>query len=480
MMKKISLVTAVVARLVLGFCIVSTNVFSQSSAEITVKSNIKGLYGNPSESQRLFSLSFKDTDMHEAFAMLAEKSQVNIILGKGVSGDITVNLYNVTLDQAVRSIARAQSYEVEKRYGSYFILAPSEVSANLTRGHTTLKTFKIQYTDITAVESVLKSHLSKDGKITALKGRNMVVVEDTFDIVERIAGLIKEIDKKPRQILIEAKILEVSLNESETFGIDWSRLVTMDSGTGTIGARGFANPGGNGLFFDLVTPDLELALSALSGQGRVKTLSTPKLLAIEDQEASVVIGDRIGYRLTTTVNQVTTESIEFLESGVILKVKPAVDLGDRILLDIHPEVSNGSVLDGIPTQTTTEVTTQLLVAHGETVFIGGLIKRSVTESESSIPLLGDIPILGGIFSSTDTTNVNTETVVMITPYLVDNDHNLLSYGDSMIKQVERELGQQYEVLRSQYGESINMGKAMNKSHAIQEIEQWEVKDENVW
>ena len=127
-------------------------------------------------------------------------------------------------------------------------------------------------------------------------------------------------------------------------------------------------------------------------------MSTPKLLALEDQEAEVVIGDRLGFRVTTTINQITSETIEFLESGVILRVLPSVDGRGRIMLTIHPEVSTGRVEDGIPNQVTTEVTTQMLVEDGQTVFIGGLIRRSLDQNREGVPVLGDIPFVGRVFS----------------------------------------------------------------------------------
>ncbi len=162
-------------------------------------------------------------------------------------------------------------------------------------------------------------------------------------------------------------------------------------------------------------------LDTLRTRGRVRTLSTPRLMAIENQEASVIVGDRQGYRLTTTINQVTTESIEFLESGVILRVTPAVDDKDRIRLEIHPEVSTGTVSLGIPSQTTTEVTTHVLVPDGNTIFIAGLIRSTLTESRDGVPVLGDIPGLGLLFSRRERISVNTETVVLITPRIVGDD-----------------------------------------------------------
>jgi type II secretory pathway component GspD/PulD (secretin) len=252
--------------------------------------------------------------------------------------------------------------------------------------------------------------------------RKLLVVEDLPTFIDRIEELLKELDRQPRQMLIEAKILEITLQDAESFGIKWAKFFSTNDGTGALGTKGLNNPLSPGLFIDIITPGLELFLDALRTRDRLRTLSTPKLLALEHQEAEAIIGDRIGYRVTTTINQVTTESIEFLESGVILKVMPSVDGQGRILLDIHPEVSTGTVSDdGIPSQKTTEVTTQMLVEDGQTVFIGGLIKRTMNQSKEGVPLLGDIPIVGGLFANNARNNVSVETVVLITPYLI-NEH----------------------------------------------------------
>ncbi len=466
--------------------LLSLSVVASPVAKITVKNVVGNEIANYSDANdaRKFSLSFRDTDIDEALAMLASKSRVNIILSKNIQGDISLNLYDVTLDQAVRSIAKATGYEVEKRYGSYYVLLPSEASENLSRGVTTLRTFKVQYTDTAAVESILKNHLSKHGKITTLPGRNLIVIEDTFEFVSRVEKLLKEIDKKPRQILIEAKILEISLNDGETFGLDWNQLFTFDGEQGNVGTRGFSSPGATGFFLDLVTPNVEVALQALNGEGRVRTLSTPKLLALENQEASVVIGDRIGYRLTTTINQVTTESIEFLESGVILKVKPSVDANDHVLLDIHPEVSTGSVLEGIPSQTTTEVTTQLLVENGQTVFIGGLIKQSVSESHDGVPVLGSIPLIGSLFQHSETTSVNTETVVMITPYIVEKNDNVVMYENAlMVDSADIELKNNSKLIEKKVNDrySENHVTKLKRSHDDKDVfNSWNNSDELDW
>jgi type II secretory pathway component GspD/PulD (secretin) len=141
---------------------------------------------------------------------------------------------------------------------------------------------------------------------------------------------------------------------------------------------------------------------------------------MEDRTAETVVGTRLGFRVTTTINQVTSESIEFLETGIILKVTPSVDRQGMILLDIHPEVSDGSVSDdGIPSKTTTQLSTRMLVPDGQTVFLGGLIKHNTNESREGVPLLGDIPGVGLLFSNRSKNLTATEIVVLISPKIVD-------------------------------------------------------------
>jgi type II secretory pathway component GspD/PulD (secretin) len=374
------------------------------------------------EGGKTLSLNLRDVDINEVMEMLSRNERVNILLAKGVDGEVSVNLYDVSVEQAIRSIASAAGYAVEYRDGSYFVLKREDSGKYADSGLTELRTLKVEYSDTGLVEGILKNYLSEYGEMTTLPERKLLVVEDLPEFIDRIEELLKELDRQPKQVLIEAKILEVTLQDAESFGIDWAKFFKTDSGQGAFGTRGLGNPISQGLFIDVVTPNLEVFLDALRTRDRLRTLSTPKLLALEDQEAEAIIGDRIGYRVTTTINQVTTESIEFLESGVILKVQPSVDGQGRVLLSVHPEVSTGTVSDdGIPSQKTTEVTTQMLVEDGQTVFIGGLLKRTMDQSREGVPMLGDLPLIGSLFSNNSSNNINFETVVLITPYIVQ-DH----------------------------------------------------------
>jgi len=366
------------------------------------------------------SLAMRDTSLSDVMEMLSRQARVNILLTSGVEGNVSFSLFDVTLDEAVRHIATAAGFAVEQRDGTYYIIDHEEIGKYELPVSTELRTFKVEYSDVNVVQSILKSHLSEHGKITSLPVRKLLVVEDAPEFMQRIEELLSVLDRQPRQILIEAKILEVTLRDTDAFGMDWTKLFSVDDGDGAFGVRGFGDNTAPGLFFDLVTPSLTLALNLLRNEGRLRTLSTPKLLALEHQEAKAIIGDRIGYSVTTTINQVTTESIEFLESGVILKVVPSVDHNGDILMEIHPEVSTGTVSDdGIPAQTTTEVTTRMRVGNAKTIFIGGLIRRSTNSTEERVPFLGDLPLVGNAFANKANNTISTETIILVTPYILD-------------------------------------------------------------
>ena len=364
------------------------------------------------------SISVQHAEVSELFETLSRQSRTNILLGNGVEGQVSVSLYDVSLDRAVRTIAEAAGFAVEHNGDSYFIVKRDEAGKDMAGGLTVIRSFKIQYTNTDDVTKIVSNHLSRYGKITALPDRHLIVVEDLPDFVLRIENLLGEIDRQPVQIMIEAQVLEVRLDRTQTYGLDWKKVFTHNQGKGGFGLQGLATPGAPGLFMTLLSSDVEGALSALDEDGRVHTLSTPKLLALEHQEAQVVVGDRLGYRVTTTINQVTTESVDFIESGVILKVTPFVDRSGRIMMQIHPEVSTGSISDGIPSVKTTEVTTQLPADDGQPIFIGGLIRNSKNKRRQGVPVLRDLPLVGGVFRNLEFTSDNTETVVLITPHII--------------------------------------------------------------
>lgn len=391
------------------------------------------------------TLNFRDASIHEAFDVLSRKDRVNIILSRGVTGNVSVNLYDVTVHDAIYRIAEAGGYTVEQRNGDYVILERKDAGLDSPASYVQMRTFNVNYSDPRQVAEILTKHMSRVGKVTPLLQRRMIVVEDLPNHIARAAKLLEELDRQPRQVMIEARVLEIILDDGEVFGVDWSKVFGgsgPNSSSGSFGTNGLSqgNAGGgparSGFFFGLVNKNLNLFLEAQATRSRVRTISSPKLLAIEHQEAKTVIGNSTGYKVTTTINMVTTESIQFLESGVILRVTPSVDQKGRILLKVHPEVSTATVSAGIPSKKSTEVTTEFLCEDGQSIFIGGLLKHSGGTESTGIPGLANIPVLGRLFSTTTDVVNNSETVVIISPRIVHDVRDLSDMSAAKVEQAD--------------------------------------------
>jgi type II secretory pathway component GspD/PulD (secretin) len=378
------------------------------------------------------SLSLQDIDIREVMKMLSREHRLNIFVAEGVDAHISLNIYDMDSTEAIELIAESAGFVVENRNGSYFVIEREDAGKFRQSEIMQVRSFKVQYTSSSDAESILKEYLSSYGSIKSSQETNLLIIEDMPQFLDKIETILFQIDREPKQIMIEAKILEISLTDNQSFGLNWAKLFDSSSATGTLGTQGLASTTSPGLFAQYNNSNVDLVLSALKERGRLRTISTPKLLAMEGLEAETVVGSNIGFRVTTTVNQVTTETIEFLETGIILKVTPSVDRSGRILLDIHPEVSAGVVSDdGIPSKSTTQVSTRMLVPNGKTVFLGGLIKHSINNTREGVPGLGDLPIIGGLFSNDSKNISSTEIVVLITPRIVD-------YGTSEAE--DREIG----------------------------------------
>jgi len=406
----------------------------------------------------LISISLKETNIAELFEMLSRQNNVNILLAKGVEGAISVNLYDISVDEAIYAIAEAAGYAVERIKNGYLISTRDTAGKTIAEGMKDVRTYKVQYSNIQKVAAILKNYLSRYGKIDILEERKILVVEDLPEFITHIERILYQMERAPAQILIEARIYTITLDETQKFGIDWTKTFSAAGGKGDFGIENLGQQATNlaigaaagppGLFFNYLNNNIEAQLNLLSQKGKARALATPKILALEHQEAQVIIGARTGYKVTTTINLVTTESIQFLESGVILKVTSYIDNFGHIMMDIHPQVSKtsfrGKDLE-IPSLATTEVNTRLLVEDGQTIFIGGLIDNSVDSSHQGVPFLEDIPFLGYLFAKETDLAKNTETIVMIKPVIIRQDKmDLITAPNSKIKTFDNTTRQKSE------------------------------------
>lgn len=231
-----------------------------------------------------------------------------------------------------------------------------------------------------------------------LKGR-----EDQLINVEQ---LINQLDKNPKQISIEAKIIEVSESGLKQIGILWN--ITQE-----------------GIRFGTNTEaDLEGLLKTLEGRGAAKILATPKITSLENKEAFVRIGDRIPYALPVGNNSLDNRwTIQYLDAGIILNIKPSLSISNNIIIELHPQVINlkewkPTPAGDFPILSSREAKTIIQVKSGESVAIAGLRNEEEKENITKIPLLGDIPLLGEVFKYRSKEKVQTEVVFIVTPKIL--------------------------------------------------------------
>jgi type II secretory pathway component GspD/PulD (secretin) len=246
--------------------------------------------------------------------------------------------------------------------------------------------------------------------------------------------------------------LSATLTEETKFGIDWNFMAgisltgtssldqigtTESIGTtstspisqiagGTPGApietAGFATPGMNGLRVGATSGDMAVFITALESITDVTIMANPKILAVNKQEGSVHIGKTLGYRGSTAISTggvATQGEVQFLDTGTVLVFRPYIGNDGYIRMDIYPQDSTAQLnIDRVPDKTTAEVRTNVLVKDGETIVIGGLFRDVVTTGRSQVPLLGDLPLVGGLFRGTNDRTERQEVIVLLTPHII--------------------------------------------------------------
>lgn len=263
--------------------------------------------------------------------------------------------------------------------------------------------------------------------------RNALVVLATPSDYRMVKATIKKLDVVPLQVLIEASIIEVTLTGDLSYGIEWFFKNSIDNkegrGTLDLGDAGIAAlvPGFSYTIIDTAS-NVRLALNALAAESDINVLSSPSLMVLNNQTAYINVGDSIPISTRQSVGVEATapivNEIEYRETGITLTVTPRVNNSGLVTMEIRQEVSDAIVTDtsnlDSPTLRKREIESVVAVNSGETIVLGGLIRDSHTHSESGIPLLYKLPIIGKLFGTTNDDTSRTELLVMITPRVVRN------------------------------------------------------------
>ncbi|AQT68905.1 Type IV pilus biogenesis and competence protein PilQ precursor [Anaerohalosphaera lusitana] len=410
------------------------------------------------------SISFnKDMTIKDALRFLAMKYHKNIVPTAKVDGMITVtNLYDVTFEEALQAVIGPNKYDVQGNF--IMVYTPEEFEQYKDdKRRMEYRVFELYYINAEEAKKLITPLMSENGQLQsstaseigvsggdgldiseggdALALHDSVVVKDYPENIEEIDALLKDLDKRPVQVLVEATILSANLNEGMEYGVNLNlagglaidggdsdtvvEQIANFSGKGNlVETAGFANAGGNGLRLGIRSGDVSAFISALEGITDVTVLANPKILALNKQVGTVFIGQKLGYRSSTSVSGsgVATEGqVEFLNSGTKLSFRPYVGSDGYVRMDIYPKDSSAALNDdGVPTETTAELTSNIMVKDGQTVVIGGLFRDDISSTRSQVPVLGDIPVIGAAFRGIEDVSVRQEVIVMLTPHVIED------------------------------------------------------------
>jgi type IV pilus assembly protein PilQ len=455
----------------------------------------------------------KNANLLDVLRLLSQQSQKNIVASKEVTGTVTADLYNVTIHEALDAILKANGDAFQEKGNFINVYTDKEVQdMDKTARAVQTEIFHVYYVPVSDVTAMIKPALSSDGQVAATKdaakgidsgsdaggsgggsssssgggdtggnsyaGNDLLVITDYPENLAKVHVLLKEIDKRPQQVLIEATILAATLSDNNAMGINFSFLGGVDFntllGTGTSlsgalsssvlntvsgsgstttgnigpvlnkGYNGFTTGGfdtqvpAGGLQVGIVHNNLGAFISALESVSNTTILANPKVLALDKQSAQVHVGSSFGYQTTTVTQSSSTQTVQFFDTGTTMSFRPYVGSDGFIRMEIHPEDSSGG-LNGsnLPFKNTTEVTSNVMVHDGSTIVIGGLFREQSETSRGQVPGFGNIPFLGALLRNQADTTTRQEIIILLTPHIIKDDSAYAGLSEAEMKAAEQ-------------------------------------------
>lgn len=464
------------------------------------------------------NLMLNNAEIQDVLRLIADEYDLNIVISENVTGTVTLRLKGTSLINTLDSILLSRGYDYEIR-DNIIRVAPADV-IEAERGQRLAKlgleplvpeVIALRYLDANDLKPIVESMLTDRGSVKVLERRaykgfrfgtessssggssqssssgqssvssagdfgglirsragseeesprsNTLLVVDVRSQIEKIRKVITDVDIAPRQVLIDAKILEVDTDTLEDLGIDfnsetsftvsegrsnlWTTDVNSDASDTGINANIFADDfpaatdaGIHTVFQRLNGEDFTVTLHALLQDERTKTLSAPKIMTIENQEAAILVGEQFPiFEANVTDQGTTTETLSFFQPiGISLQVIVQVTPHNDVSMIIHPTVSSiGQFVTGTsgltqPRINIREADTRVLIKNGETLVIGGLLHDVMDEKVFGIPLLRKVPLLGKLFTRRQVDVDQRNLMIFITPHILDLKDSLLSEAE---------------------------------------------------
>ena len=402
-----------------------------SSAEVGA-TKLKPDSSGDETKERLVTNMFYDTSIRQALVDIAAQTGVIIVPDMSVQGIVTCELKDVPLEKALEIIVAAGGYMVKKMDGYYLVGSPSPKGPNFQTFSvmsTVTSTIKLNYLKAEDAKNLLPEDFT--GYVKANKERNEVCITAPRGIAERILNDLKNADRPPRQVMLEAKMVELTAGVKEQLGVDWewewenpTRGENIRSGMAAFDTANNAIQLGYATTAEF-TKRLFLTLALLCENNSATIIANPRVTAMDGQKAEIKVTTEEYFKITTGPTSYAYATLQTIESGITLEMTPHIGTEGEITLEVSPEVSDvvGVGAEGLPKITRRRATTTVRVKDGGTVVIGGMVTSTMQDRVSKVPLLGDIPVLGHLFKSTEARENTRDVLIFITPRILAENNS---------------------------------------------------------
>lgn len=388
------------------------------------------LSGNIKFTGRPISIEVKETDIRDIFSFIAEETGLNLVLAEDVVGKISLKLRQIPWDQALVVLMQTKQLGYV-RQGNILRIAPLKTIRSETESTRELieaqrklkplkvKIFPISYAQVTDLENQAKDFTSEGrGKVRADKRTNSLIVTDIDENIQKISELVRRLDTQTPQVLIEGRVVEARERIDKALGFSWSQ-------TGSQGSIAVAMlPNSFNTDIRATYGDINARLQLLETEEKVKILSSPKIVTLNNEKASISQSTEIPYysvTASTVAGVAPTVSVQYKKVTLELAVSPQITAEGGIILDVDikrefagaPDSVNPS--SGARPINARNAKTKILVKNGETAVLGGIYQIDQSESESKVPLLSDLPIIGNLFKNKISQKDKNELMIFLTP-----------------------------------------------------------------
>jgi len=384
---------------------------------------------------RRMSLDVQGADVNTVLRSLSEFSGKNIVASKEVKGQVTMRLRNVPWRHALDILLRAQGLGMVEK-GQTIVVSNLETLRKEEMDRRTAeraqeellpletRILPISYANSDEMAKAVEKTLTKRGHIEVDKRTNALLVTDITERLDQCEGMVRSLDTRTPQVEIVARLVDVDVSATRDLGVKWG-LHNVDLGDAGVSENFDVNAN------DVTAPagvmrvgtvkgfgSIDATLQALETQNKANIISNPRITTVNNREASVVVGKQIPLIVQDFAGNAVTQMTTI---GIKLNVTPHINVGNKITMDVHPEVSDlaaqATVQGGIIINTTM-ADTRVMVNDGETAVIGGLIRSNESSTKRGIPILMDIPLIGNLFRSSSTTNAKRELLIFVTPKIL--------------------------------------------------------------